>query len=625
MEITTYVQIGICSAFLSKLHILRREKMKPSKAVVAGLTSLVLSMTMLSFAACAAVPSDGTFQGSATGIDGKVSVEISVKDGVLTDITVLEDNETAGVGAKALQIIAADVLENQSLAVDSVAGATISSAAMKSAIADAIKAAGGDAAEWRGRAIAVEAVDETLEYDVVVVGAGLTGLTAALTAEQNGAKVALLEKLGIVGGTSVFSSGNFLAASTDDLKDDVAANWNKRNKIQEINQVNMDKVTSLLDVSPEVIALYEGLGAEFTYDEATFTFCPTPSEKSLENCAVIEMADAPVKNKGCESLISTLEERLLADGVDIYMNTRATQLIQEEDGTVTGVIAESKKGTKTFTAKSIILATGDYARNNDLNAEIAPETVGEYTATAVGNTGDGITMALEVGAVLHAYQESLSGNFNADPYDMPVVGQPNNQFPFSIVLVDRDGLRKVSEAAGPHDQQVFFIHEDDLDYAWAIMDQEIADRFLNLETYLQKTESGNPFIVAYKADSIEGLAEQMGVDAAALTETITHYNELCAAGEDTDFGKSADYLSAIDDGTYYAVKEYDMTRGNYGGILTSDSFEVVDADGNAIPGLYAAGLISSGDYFGDYYPGREALSLDAHAGYIAGLAATSAL
>lgn len=598
--------------------------MKPLKTAI-----LCISFTLLFSAAFGAFAfadelSDGKYQASATGIEGEISIEVSIEDGAITDISILEDNETAGVGAKAIGIIAEEVVANQSLAVDSVAGATISSAAMKAAIANAITEAGGDANEWKSREIAVEAVDETLEYDVVVVGAGLTGLTAALTAEQNGAKVALLEKLGIVGGTSVFSSGNFLAASTEELKKDVAENWNKRNKIQEVNQVNMDKVTSLLDVSPEVIALYEGLGAEFTYDEETFTFCPTPSEKSLENCAVIEMADAPVKNKGCESLISSLESKLLEDGVDIYMNTRATQLVQEEDGRVTGVIADSKKGVKTFTAKSIILATGDYARNNDLNADIAPETVGEYTATAVGNTGDGLTMALDAGAVLHAYQESLSGNFNADPYDMPVVGQPNNQFPFSIVLVDRDGLRKVSEAAGPHDQQVFFIHEDDLDYAWAIMDQEIADRFLNLDTYLEKTENGNPFIVAYKADSIEDLAGQMGVDAAALSETIAHYNELCEAGEDTDFGKAADYLSAIDDGTYYAVKEYDMTRGNYGGILTSDSFEVIDADGNAIPGLYAAGLISSGDYFGDYYPGREALSLDAHAGYIAGMAATAA-
>ena len=560
---------------------------------------------------------DGKYQGTATGIEGEIVIEITVADNQITACDVVEDNETAGVGEKALEIIAESLVENQSLAMDSVSGATITSNAAKSAIGDAITAAGGDVSEWKSRTIEVEAVDETLEYDIVVVGAGLAGLTAAVTAEQNGAKVALVEKTGIIGGTSIFSSGNFLAAQDEETIADVVSAWVKRNKLQEVNEVDVDKVESLLSVSPEVVALYEELGVEFTYDEETYTLCPTPSKKALENSADVVLVDAPTKNKGCESLISTIVETLEADGVDIYMNTTASELISE-DGAITGVVCTSKAGTKTFKADSVILATGDYARNDELNAEIAPETVGEYTATAIGNTGDGITMALDNGAVLHEYQESLSGNFHADPYDIPIVGQPNNQFPYSIILVDRDGERKVSEAAGPHDQQVYFIHEDDVDYAWAIMDQEIADTFMNLDTYLEKTASGSTYIQAYKADSIEELAELIGVDATTLAATVEHYNELCAAGEDTDFNKKADYLSAIDDGTYYAVKEYDMTRGNYGGILTNDDFQVIDSEGNAIAGLYAVGLISSGDYFGDYYPGREALSLCAHAGYIAG-------
>ena len=129
---------------------------------------------------------------------------------------------------------------------------------------------------------------------------------------------------------------------------------------------------------------------------------------------------------------------------------------------------------------------------------------------------------------------------------------------------------------------------------------------------------------AYKSDSLEGLAEQIGVEAAVLAETVDHYNALCEAGEDADFWKDPQYLSPIEDGTYYAVKEYDMTRGNYGGILTNDFFQVVNEAAEPVPGLYAVGIISSGDYFGDYYPGREALSLCAHGGYIAGMHATSA-
>lgn len=568
---------------------------------------------------------DGVYAASAQGMDGTVSIEMTIEGNAITAITIVDDNETAGVGDKALEIIPPQVIATQSLAVDSVAGATVSSAAIKAAIADAITQAGGDAAEWRKREIPVVVEDHEYEYDVVVVGAGLAGLTAALSAEQAGAKVALLEKLGFVGGTSIFSSGNFLAAGTDELIPDVVAAWDKRNKIQEVNKVNIPLVESLLAVSPTVLQMYNDVGVDFTYDDSTYTASPVPSEKAVKNASTVEMVNVKVKSKGGEALIASLYKRLEADGVDVFLNTAATSLLTE-DGAVTGVLCEDDKtGTKTFKAKAVILCTGDYARNNDINAEIAPETVGEYTATAVSNTGDGLLMALDVGAGLHPYQESLSGNFNADPYDMPVVGQPNNQFPFAVLLVDREGVRRVSEAAGPHDQQVFFIYEDEPDHAWAIMDQDIADTFLNLQTYLDKTAAGNPFIIAYEADTIEELAEKIGVDPAVLAQTVADYNALCEVGEDTQFGKAADYLNPITDGKFYAVKEYDMTRGNYGGITSNADFQVTTAEGEVIPGLYAAGLISSGDYFGDYYPGREALSLCAHGGYIAGQNAAAAV
>ena len=583
---------------------------------------LVVLCVLLALPVCGAaegVMADGTYAASVDGMDGPVAIEVTIADNAITAIAIIDDNETAGVGDKALEIIPERVIAAQSLAVDSVSGATVSSAAIKAAIANAITQAGGDAAEWRKREVPSEAVDEEFEYDVVVVGAGLAGLTAALSAEQAGAKVALLEKQGIVGGTSIFSSGNFLAAGTDELIPDVVAAWDKRNKLQEVNKVNIPLVEKLLAVSPTVLALYNDVGVEFTYNDETFTASPVPSEKADKNASTIQMVDVAVKSKGGEALIASLAKRLDEDGVDVFLSMPATSLITDDSGAVIGVMAGTDKtGTKTFKAKAVILCTGDYARDNALNAELAPETVGEYTATAASNKGDGLRMARDVGAGVHAYQESLSGNFNADPFDMPVVGQPNNQFPYSILLVDRNGERRVSEAAGPHDQQVFFIYEDAPDHAWAIMDQDIADTFLNLNDYLTKTANGNAFIQAYKADSIEALAGLIGIDAATLTATVNAYNELCAAGEDAQFGKDAKYLNPINDGTYYAVKEYDMTRGNYGGILTNEAFEVLTDAGEPIPGLFAAGIISSGDYFGDYYPGREALSLCAHGGYIAG-------
>ena len=133
------------------------------KAAVVGLTLSLLFMASAGTAALAEGMSDGKFQGTGTGIEGDVVVEITVENGAINDIAVVEDNETAGVGAKALGIIAEEVVAGQSLAVDSVAGATISSAAMKSAIGNAIREAGGDADEWKSREIEVEAVDEVPE------------------------------------------------------------------------------------------------------------------------------------------------------------------------------------------------------------------------------------------------------------------------------------------------------------------------------------------------------------------------------------------------------------------------------------------------------------------------------
>ena len=155
------------------------------------------------------------------------------------------------------------------------------------------------------------------------------------------------------------------------------------------------------------------------------------------------------------------------------------------------------------------------------------------------------------------------------------------------------------------------------------MDQEIANNFINLEKYLNRCASGDKVIQAYKEDSIEKLANDISIDPEVLQNTIDEYNKMCMNGKDTDFNKDAQYLSAIDDGTYYAIKEYNCTRGNYGGILTNQNGEVIKEDNSTIKGLYAAGIISSGAYFGDYYPGCEALSLGAHMGYITGLNATN--
>lgn len=559
----------------------------------------------------------GTYTAKANGMDGEITIAVTVSETAIEKIEIVDDNETAGVGDRALRLIADQVTASQSLGVDNVAGATISSAAMKKALEDALTQAGGEVAAWQNKPVVSAEVQDEYDYDVVVVGSGIAGLSAAAAAQKDGAKVAVLEKLGIPGGTSIFSSGAFLATGSADGVEAMAKTWIAKNKIQDRNAVDEELIGAMAQVSPDVIAMMEETGTEFSMMKEIYFF-PKASEKAIKNASAIQLASATPTQKGGQALINGMEDYLMNAGVDFYMNTPATSLVLDENGQVTGVRSESSSKTRTFNAKAIILATGDYAQNAEMTQQLCPDAAHNYTATAIGNTGDGITMALEAGAVLDEFQESMSGIFAPDPYAMPVVGQPNNSYPYECLLLNAEGQRPISETAGTHDQMIYFIVEGEPDYGWVIMDQEIADQFLNLDEYLAKTAENNPVIQAYKADSIEALAAQMGMEVSTLQASIDRYNQMCAAKEDTDCGKEAEYLSPIDDGTYYAVKEYDLTRGNYGGIVTNDKAEVVNAQGQAIAGLYAAGILSSGAFFGDYYPGGEALGVGAYMGYIAG-------
>ena len=368
------------------------------KRMAALVLALAMSVLGISFGTAeAATMTPGTYTGTATGMDGTVTIAVTVDETAITDITIVDDNETAGVGDEALALLAVSIKDAQSLAVDSVAGATVSSAAMKSAVADALTQAGADAAEWRKREVAVDVVDETLTYDVVVVGGGIAGLVTAIQAKNSGANVALVEKLGILGGSGVFSSGIFLGARTDEQIETFITKWIARNKIQERNQVSEERVEAMAAVAPAAAQLLEDAGVQFTYQEDSGFFFSTEDEKSVKNASTIELATASVSAKGGEQLINSLESYMLAQGVDVYMNTPATSLIMT-DGKVTGVVCETKRGVKTFNAGAVVLCTGGYARNNDLTLELAEDAGYNYTAASAGDTGDGIVMALAVGA-----------------------------------------------------------------------------------------------------------------------------------------------------------------------------------------------------------------------------------
>lgn len=370
----------------------------------------------------------GTYTGVGTGMDGAIKLDVTFSDSAITNIQIKEQNETAGICEWAYNTLLPEIVGYQSLAVDSVAGATITSAGIKSAVADAVAQAGGDSNALRRAEVPSKAEDAEYEYDVVVVGGGLSGLMSAIRAAKSGANVALIEKTGILGGSSVTASGIFACAETEEHIQPMYDAWMKKNENNTRNAVEEDMLQALCEVLPNVVAELREDGVEFTFSTSestgSQTIFSTASEEAITNAATIQLATAEATGKGGEQLIKTITAACEKAGVTIYLNTPDTQLLTDSNGAVVGIVSKSEKyGTRTFHAGAVVLCTGDYAKNAELTAQINPRAAGEYSATAVGNTGDGIQIALAVGGVLDEFQESMSGVFTADPYNMPAIGQ----------------------------------------------------------------------------------------------------------------------------------------------------------------------------------------------------------
>jgi fumarate reductase flavoprotein subunit len=570
---------------------------------------------------------EGTYTGSAAGLADQIDLDVTFSEEDITGIEVAYHNESDGIGDIAIDKLIDNTMEEQSLDTDIISGATVTSMGVKRAIEDAVEQAGGEEAvsELKAREVVVEAEDAEYTYDVVVAGGGMAGLMSALKAAEAGADVALIEKVGLLGGTSVTASGNMVGASEEGFQESMHEAWHKRSAIQEENPVEEDMLEAVINASPGVFETFDNIGVEFNVtveEDGSQTFRGKPTEGSIKNAEAIDIPSKDANTKGGSQIVKGLVDAIKDAGVEIYYNTPATALITDDSGTIIGVESESDYGHKIFNASSVILATGDYALNEELTAEINEYGAGELSATQVGNTGDGLLMALEAGAVLHHFQEPMSGVFNANPNDKMMVGDPTNGYPFEALLLNLDGERVFAEDGGSHPQKYHFRSPDRLNSAWVVMDEEMAQNFTHLEEYLEATENDHPLIRVYKEDSIEDLAQHMDdVEVETLVENVARYNEMVAQGEDTDFGKDPKWLDAIDEGPYYVAYLYDNNRGNYGGIRTNPQAQVVDENEEGIPGLYAAGTISSGQFFGDYYPGRQAIGIATHMGYVAGQSA----
>lgn len=512
---------------------------------------------------------------------GNITVKVVCSETAIEEISIVEHFETEGIADVAISEIPKDIVKHQSLAVDNYTGATITSAAIKSAVADAIGQAKGDVEALKSKVVEVQKEDITVETDIVIVGAGGAGLSAAVEASKAGAKVLVIEQNGMQGGSTARSGGKLLATNTKQqesmgITDSPEAFATYLNTVGE-NKVDTGKISYIAEQSGPNIAWLESMGVVFneTLEPLHATINPIRGHFTKGGGG---MSDG----KG-GSITNALRTSAEANNTEFMFETTAQELIIK-DGVVVGVKALQKNGSVvTINAKAVILATGGYDYNKELFAELAPKAQAGFHTVSPLHTGSGLLMAKDAGAKIVAGGGAITLylDFSTGAYEP------------SGLYVTPTGTRFMDESLFWFTRTQKMIEEDIQSMFW-ITDAK-SDAY---GIFDGQVEAGKMF----KADTIEELATLIGMDPETLSNTVSRYNEMATEGVDEDFNKPSEYLATLE-GSLYAIPFGSVSSGTIGGPLTDMNGQVINQEDQLIAGLYAVGEVANGDLMFTEYPG----------------------
>ncbi|MEE3488392.1 MAG: flavocytochrome c [Bulleidia sp.] len=532
----------------------------------------------------------GTYTGTAAGRNGDVTVEVTLSSDKIEKVEVTDHKETEGIGTNAVDAIPGEIVDAQSLDVDAVAGATVTSDAIIEAVKAAMESAGVDvstlaASTAAAESAAPEAVDT--DYDIVVVGAGGAGLCAAVTAEENGASVVVLEKEGVVGGNTLVSGGEIAAPgndiqkaqgiedSADQFYDDVMKGGD--------NVADPALVRVLADNALDAATwLKDDVGEEFEEDNL-FKFGGHSVARSL----------VPVGQNGVE-MITKLSRKAEDLGVVVLTNCDAKELVQDDSGKVVGVKADYNGQDVTFNAaKAVILTTGGFGSNIEMRKQYNPEMDEKILSTCTsGSTGDGIVMGQAVGAAVRD-MEYIQTYPTCDITSGLLLYVGDVRLDGRALLVNKEGDRFVGEL-DRRDVISKAVTEQTGSVSYMVWEQSMMDQTkmdqIHADEYKKLLDDGH----IVKADTLKEAADFFGIDADELQKTIDQWNADCAAGKDSLYDGTGPDLIPIEEGPYYIMVSQPSVHHTMGGLVINTNAEVQNENGETIPGLYAAGEVTGG-------------------------------
>ena len=583
---------------------------------------LCVCMVLTMGLAVAADGVSGDFTGTAQGLGGDVTVTLTLKDGKIVGCTATGDKETEGIGSKVIDSFPAIVAESGSIAVDAISGATVTSNAFVAAAEAALTEAGLNPEDYKTAIATAAGEDRTVDADVVVVGAGGAGMTAAISAAADGLKVVVVESQAMVGGNSVRATGGMNAAKTP-LQDKntfgESAGVEKTLAAAE-GYADNETITALAATVSEQWEAYkanpEGYfdsvelmeldtmigGKGINNPELVKTLCSNTADSivwldsvgaSLTSVgafggASVKRIHRPVNEEGKTLsvgayIVPILEKNLQDAGVEIILNTTVDTILTDANGAACGVSGVANDGSKlTVNADAVILTTGGFGANLDMVVSYKPELAGFMTTNAAGIQGQGIKMAEALGAAtVDMNQIQIHPTVEANTAALITEGLRGD----GAILVNAEGKRFFDEVSTRDKVSAAEIAQPG-SYSWLVVDQAMVDASSVIQGYIKKGYTA-------QGETYEELAKALGMDEAAFAETMNTWNSYVEAKNDPDFGRTS-FANPLNTAPYYAIKVTAGVHHTMGGLKINPAAEVLTEDGSAIAGLFAAGEVTGG-------------------------------
>ena len=528
----------------------------------------------------------GTYTETGTGFGGEITVTTTVSENKIEDVQITGDHETENIGTFAVQMLGERILAAQSPNVDALTGATVTSNAILGAFKKTLTAAGADMsafapAEDKGKALKKY---EDLTTDIVIIGAGGAGMTAAINATQAGKDVILVEMMPYAGGNTTKATGGMNAAET---------HYQKEQGIEDsVEQFVEDTMKGGHDINDRDLVTIMAENSAAGIDWLDSIGAPLP-KISFSGGATNQRIHAPEDGSGVGAyLVTALLKKMDELGIKVMYNTKATDLLSLE-GTVNGVMAESDDAYYTIHSKAVILATGGFGNNQEMIVRYRDDLEGTVTTSAPGIMGDGIVMAQAVGADLVDIDQIQLHPTVERKTSMLITESVRGD---GAILVNQDGKRFTDELLTRDKVSAAELAQPG-SYAYIIFDQKLREGLKATEKYISTG-------ITVQGDTIEDLAAQIDVDPATLAETLANWNKCVADKNDAEFGRTTGMDNDLSTAPYYAIKIAPGIHHTMGGVHIDTGAHVIDLNGKVIPGLFAAGEVVGGVHGGNRLGGN---------------------